>query len=79
MVSIDTDARWKKQVRWILKFKAAAELFEQQDFFLFSGVVTAVSAVCVQHRSYVDDGQVNEPVCAYVGDVQGCNQLGKRM
>jgi len=60
----------KKRVKWILKFKAAAELFERRDSFLFLGVMTAVSVVCVRYESYVDDGQVNEPIRAYAGDVR---------
>ena len=39
-------------------------------FFLFLGVVTAVLVVCVRYGSYVDDGRVNEPICAYAGDMQ---------
>ena len=41
-----------------------------KTLFLFLGIMTAVSVVCVQHGSYVDDGRVNEPICADAGDVR---------
>ena len=71
-MSIDTDERRGKLVKRILKFEAAAEFFERGHSFLFLGVVTAVSAICVRYGSYVyvDDGRVNEPICAYAGDVR---------
>ena len=53
-----------------VQVRSSRILSNDKTFLCFFGVVTAVLVLCVRYGSYMDDGQINEPICAYAGDIR---------